>query len=255
MSRFPSTPSFDLGGKRALVAGASSGIGMACAVALAERGAEVVLAARRVDALQELAGEMTAQGWSARALALDVGDVEATAQAVAENGPFDILVNSAGMARHGKATDTAVDDFDAVMNVNLRGAYFLTQAVAKGLIAAGRPGSLINISSQMGHVGGRERAVYCASKFAVEGFSKAMALEFGSAKIRVNTICPTFILTDLTRSTFDDPVKRDWILDNIKLGRPGEVEDIMGAVVYLASDASSLVTGTAMMVDGGWTAD
>lgn len=255
MSRFPSTPSFDLGGKRALVAGASSGIGMACAVALAERGAEVVLAARRVDALQDLAGEMTAQGWSASALALDVGDVEATAQAVADNGPFDILVNSAGMARHGKATDTAVDDFDAVMNVNLRGAYFLTQAVAKGLIAAGRPGSLINISSQMGHVGGRERAVYCASKFAVEGFSKAMALEFGAAKIRVNTICPTFILTDLTRSTFDDPVKRDWILDKIKLGRPGEVEDIMGAVVYLASDASSLVTGTAMMVDGGWTAD
>jgi NAD(P)-dependent dehydrogenase (short-subunit alcohol dehydrogenase family) len=255
MSRFPSTPSFDLDGKRALVAGASSGIGMACAVALAERGAEVVLAARRVDALNELAGEMTAQGWSARALALDVGDVEAAAQAVADNGPFDILVNSAGMARHGKATDTAVDDFDAVMNVNLRGAYFLTQAVARGLIAAGRPGSLINISSQMGHVGGRERAVYCASKFAVEGFSKAMALEFGAAKIRVNTICPTFILTDLTRSTFDDPVKRDWILDKIKLGRPGEVEDIMGAVVYLASDASSLVTGTAMMVDGGWTAD
>jgi NAD(P)-dependent dehydrogenase (short-subunit alcohol dehydrogenase family) len=255
MSRFPSTPSFDLDGKRALVAGASSGIGMACAVALAERGAEVVLAARRVDTLHDLAGEMTAQGWSARALALDVGDVEATAQAVAENGPFDILVNSAGMARHGKATDTAVDDFDAVMNVNLRGAYFLTQAVARGLIAAGRPGSLINISSQMGHVGGRERAVYCASKFAVEGFSKAMALEFGAAKIRVNTICPTFILTDLTRSTFDDPVKRDWILDKIKLGRPGEVEDIMGAVVYLASDASSLVTGTAMMVDGGWTAD
>lgn len=255
MSRFPSTPSFDLDGKRALVAGASSGIGMACAVALAERGAEVVLAARRVDALQDLAGEMNDQGWSARALALDVGDVEATAQAVAENGPFDILVNSAGMARHGKATDTAVDDFDAVMNVNLRGAYFLTQAVARGLIAAGRPGSLINISSQMGHVGGRERAVYCASKFAVEGFSKAMALEFGAAKIRVNTICPTFILTDLTRSTFDDPVKRDWILDKIKLGRPGEVEDIMGAVVYLASDASSLVTGTAMMVDGGWTAD
>ena len=107
----------------------------------------------------------------------------------------------------------------------------------------------------MGHVGGRERAVYCASKFAVEGFTKAMALEFGSAKIRVNTICPTFILTDLTRSTFDDPDKRAWILDKIKLGRPGEIEDIMGAVVYLASDASALVTGTSMLVDGGWTAD
>ena len=123
------------------------------------------------------------------------------------------------------------------------------------MLAAGKTGSLINISSQMGHVGGLDRAVYCASKFAVEGFTKAMALEFGPAKIRVNTICPTFILTDLTRPTFDDPEKRAWVLNKIKLGRAGEVEDLMGAVVYLASDASSLVTGTAMMVDGGWTAD
>ncbi|MEY8800566.1 SDR family NAD(P)-dependent oxidoreductase [Leisingera sp. XS_AS12] len=255
MSTFPSTPSFSLEGKNALIAGASSGIGMACAVALAEHGAEVTLAARRTEALQDIAAEMTARGWKARVLQLDVADVEATAEAVAENGPFDILVNSAGLARHGKAVETAPEDFDAVMGVNVRGAYFLTQAVAKGLIAAGRPGSLINISSQMGHVGGRERAVYCASKFAVEGFTKAMALEFGPAKIRVNTVCPTFILTDLTRPTFDDPEKRAWVLDKIKLGRPGEVEDIMGAVVYLASDAASLVTGTALMVDGGWTAD
>lgn len=255
MSTFPSTPSFSLEGKNALIAGASSGIGMACAVALAEHGAEVTLAARRTEALQDIAAEMTARGWKARVLQLDVADVEATAEAVAENDPFDILVNSAGLARHGKAVETAPEDFDAVMGVNVRGAYFLTQAVAKGLIAAGRPGSLINISSQMGHVGGRERAVYCASKFAVEGFTKAMALEFGPAKIRVNTVCPTFILTDLTRPTFDDPEKRAWVLDKIKLGRPGEVEDIMGAVVYLASDAASLVTGTALMVDGGWTAD
>ncbi|WP_299986206.1 SDR family NAD(P)-dependent oxidoreductase [uncultured Ruegeria sp.] len=255
MPQFPSTPSFSLSGKRALVAGASSGIGMACAVALAEHGAEVTLAARRVGALQDISQDMKQQGWSARVLELDVSDVATTAKAVAQNGPYEILLNSAGLARHGKALDTQPDDFDAVMGVNVKGAYFLTQAVARGLLDAGRPGSLINISSQMGHVGGRERAVYCASKFAVEGFTKAMALEFGPAKIRVNTICPTFILTDLTRSTFDDPDKRAWILDKIKLGRPGEIEDIMGAVVYLASDASALVTGTAMMVDGGWTAD
>lgn len=255
MPQFPSTPSFNLHGKRALVAGASSGIGMACAVALAENGAEVTLAARRTGTLQDIAQDMSAQGWSAKVLELDVSDLPATAKAVAQNGPFDILLNSAGLARHSKAVDTQPDDFDAVMSVNVKGAYFLTQAVAKGLIEARRPGSLINISSQMGHVGGRERAVYCASKFAVEGFSKAMALEFGTAQIRVNTICPTFILTDLTKSTFDDPDKRAWILDKIKLGRPGEIEDIMGAVVYLASDASALVTGTALMVDGGWTAD
>lgn len=255
MIDFPSTPSFDLSGKRALITGASSGIGLACAVALAERGAEVVLAARRKDTLRDIADQMATQGWLAKALSLDVSDVPATADAVARHGPFDILLNSAGLARHSAAVDTTPEDFDAVMTINLRGAYFLTQAVAKGLMAAGKPGSLINISSQMGHVGGVDRAVYCASKFAVEGFTKAMALEFGPVGIRINTICPTFILTDLTRPTFEDPDKRAWVLDKIKLGRPGEVEDIMGAVVYLASDASKLVTGTAMMVDGGWTAD
>ena len=251
----PSTPSFNLSGKRALVTGASSGIGLACATALAEHGAEVTLAARRADKLTEIASEVTAKGWTATALEMDVTDVAATAEAVAKHGPFDILLNSAGLARHSKATETTVEDFDAVMNLNLRGAYFLTQAAAKGLLAAGRKGSLINISSQMGHVGGIDRAVYCASKFAIEGFTKAMALEFGKVGIRVNTICPTFILTELTQSTFDDPAKRAWVLDKIKLGRPGEVEDIMGAALYLASDASSLVTGTAMVIDGGWTAD
>ena len=255
MGQFPRTPSFSLAGKRALVAGASSGIGQACAVALAAAGAHVTLAARRAEKLAETAAQMAAKNWQADTLAMDVADVETTGKLVAENGPYDILVNSAGLARHGKATDTTAEDFDAVMAVNLRGAYFLTQAVAIGLFQAGRPGSLINISSQMAHVGGQERAVYCASKYGVEGFTKAMAIEWGPAKIRVNTICPTFILTDLTRLTFDDPAKRAWVLDRIKLGRAGEVRDIMGAVLYLASDASALVTGTSMMVDGGWTAD
>ncbi len=253
--KFPTTPKFDLSGKRALVAGSSSGIGLAGAIALAEHGAEVILAARRTDLLEDIVVQMTENGWNARAVTLDVGDVAATAKTVETLGPFDILLNSAGLARHSKAVDTQPDDFDAVMNVNLRGAYFLTQAVAKGLIAAGKTGSLINISSQMGHVGGLDRAVYCASKFAVEGFTKAMALEFGAHKIRINTICPTFVLTDLTRPTFEDPEKRAWVLDKIKLGRPSDVEDLMGAVVYLASDASSMMTGTSMLIDGGWTAD
>ena len=255
MSKFPRTPSFDLGGKRALVTGASSGIGLACAVALAQSGADITLAARNRDKLTELVGDMAAENWKTSVLPLDLSDVDATAKAVADNGPFDILVNSAGQARHSLATDTTSEDFDVVMNINLRGAYFVTQAVARGLLAAGKPGSLINISSQMAHVGGRERAVYCASKHAVEGFTKAMAIEFGPSKIRVNTICPTFILTPLTQPTFEDPEKRAWVLDKIKLGRAGKVEDIMGAVVYLASDASDLVTGTSLMIDGGWTAD
>ena len=207
------------------------------------------------ELLTDIADRMTGEGWSADTLPLDVADVEATQQAVGEREPFDILVNSAGVAIHTKAVDTRVDDFDTVMGINLRGAYFLTQAVGRRSLEAGRPGSLINISSQMAQVGGRERAVYCASKHAVEGFTKAMAIEWGPAKIRVNTICPTFILTDLTRPSFDDPHKRAWIEGMIKLGRAGNVEDIMGAVIYLASDASALVTGTALLVDGGWTAD
>lgn len=251
----PRTPSFQLNGKRALVSGASSGIGLACAAALAEYGAEVTLAARRLDRLTSLAEALRADGRNVRVLELDITDIAATETSVENAGPFDILVNSAGVARHGRASDTTVDDFDAVSDINIRAAYFLTRAVANGLLAAGRPGSLVNISSQMAHVGGTDRAVYCATKHAVEGFTKSMAIEWGKAGIRVNTICPTFILTELTQATFDDPEKRAWIEGKIKLGRAGTVEDIMGAVIYLASDASALVTGTAMMVDGGWTAE
>lgn len=250
----PQTPSMRLDGKRALVAGASSGIGLACAVALAEAGAHVVLAARRTDKLGEAVGAITDKGWSAEARALDVADVAASGDLCRAEAPFDVLVNSAGLARHSAATETTADDFDAVMDVNLRGAYFLHQAVAARLIEAGRPGSLMTISSQMGHVGGIDRAVYCASKFAVEGFTKAMAIEWGAKGIRVNTICPTFILTELTKPTFDDPDKRAWIESKIKLPRVGQVEDIMGACLFLASDASALVTGSSLLIDGGWTA-
>jgi NAD(P)-dependent dehydrogenase (short-subunit alcohol dehydrogenase family) len=255
MVDLPRTPSFRLTGKRALVAGASSGIGLACAAALAEAGAEVVLVARNGQKLDAVVASIEAVGGRARALVADVADVSGMAEAVADNGPFDILVNSAGLARHTPAVDTTPEDFDGVVALNIRGAYFLTQAVARGLIASGRPGSLINISSQMGHVGGVDRAVYCATKHAVEGFTKAMAIEWGPHRIRVNTVCPTFVRTALTRSTFENPERARWILDKIKLGRIGEVEDIMGAVVYLASDASALVTGTSMMIDGGWTAE
>ena len=255
MIDLPETPSFGLHGHKVLVTGASSGIGLACATAMAEAGGDVVLAARRLDKLEEAVGAMTARGWTVSALQLDVADVDAVRSNVTRHGPFDVLVNSAGLARHTPATETTPDDFDAVMGINLRGAYFLTQAVAKGLLDAGKPGSLINISSQMAHVGGVDRAVYCASKFAVEGFTKAMAVELGPSGIRVNTVCPTFIRTPLTEQTFERPERVEWIEQKIKLGRTGVVEDVMGAVLYLASDASSLVTGTSILVDGGWTSD
>ncbi|WP_420859905.1 SDR family NAD(P)-dependent oxidoreductase [Marivivens marinus] len=255
MMELPATPSFRLTGKRALVVGASSGIGLACATALAEAGADVTLAARRVEALTDLAGAFAARGWASSVLPLDLADVTSVQGALAAAEPFDVVLNAAGLARHGPALDTTPEDFDAAMGINLRGAYFLFQSAARRLIDRGKPGSLISISSQMGHVGGQDRAVYCASKHGVEGMTKAMAIEWGPHQIRVNTICPTFILTDLTRPTFDDPAKRAWIESKIKLGRVGKVEDIMGAAVYLASDASAMVTGSAMMIDGGWTAD
>ncbi|MEJ6397234.1 SDR family NAD(P)-dependent oxidoreductase [Yoonia sp. 208BN28-4] len=251
----PQTPSFRLNGKRALVAGASSGIGLACAVALGEAGAEVTLAARSAGKLNDAVTQMQAAGMQATALTLDVANVAATTQEVDKTGPYDILVNSAGLAIHSPATETTEQDFDAVADLNIKGAYFLTQAVARGLIAAGKPGSLINISSQMAHVGGIDRAVYCATKHAVEGFTKAMAIEWGKQGIRVNTICPTFVRTPLTEPTFSNPDRVAWLMEKIKLGRVGEVTDMMGPVVYLASDASALMTGTHLLIDGGWTAE
>lgn len=255
MIKLPRTPSLRLEGRRALVAGASSGIGLGCAVALAEAGAAVHLVAREQVRLDEVVLAMRAEGFDAHGLALDIVDLEETARAVSREGPFDVLVNSAGVARHAPAVDVDADNFDFVFDVNVRAAFFLTTAVARGLLAAGRPGSLINISSQMGHVGGVDRAVYCATKHAVEGFTKAMAIEWGPAGIRVNTICPTFVRTPLGERTLADPARRRWIKEKIKLGRVGEVEDVMAAVAYLSSDAASLVTGTSMMIDGGWTAE
>ena len=251
----PQTPSFSLANKNALVVGASSGIGLACAVALADYGAKVTLAARRTKNIKELAEKLNNKGCDASILDLDIGNLENIEENLLSKGPYDVLVNSAGIAKHSLSKNTNVSDFDEVLNVNLKGAFFLTRTVANQLLKDKKSGSLINISSQMGIVGGLERSVYCASKHAVEGFTKAMAIEYGPYGIRINTICPTFILTDLTRPTFEDAKKRKWIEEKIKLGRVGKVEDIMGAVIYLASDASSLVTGSALMVDGGWTAE
>lgn len=247
----PRTPSFRLDGRRALVAGASRGIGLGCAVALAEAGAHVVLAARGAGELGAAVGEMQAAGLPAEARVLDVTDRAGVEAMLDEAGPFDVVVNSAGLARHSPALETEEADYDAVMAINVKAAYFLAQAAARRMVHGG---SIIQISSQMGHVGGLDRAVYCASKHALEGMTRAMAIEWGPQGIRVNTLCPTFIRTPLTEATFADPEKVAWIESKIKLGRVGRVDDIMGPVVFLASDASALVTGSALLVDGGWTA-
>lgn len=253
--QLPTTPSFRLDGKRALVTGASSGIGLASAVALAEAGAELVMFARGEARLQAVCDQLVDAGFAAQCTAVDISDTEATTDAIAASGPIDVLVNAAGLARHTPAVDTDPADFDAVYNVNVRGAYFISTAIARGMIERASGGSIIHISSQMAHVGGIDRAVYCSSKHAIEGFVKSMAIEWGAHRVRINSVCPTFVRTPLTEQTFSRPERVKWIEEKIKLGRVAEVEDLMGPVLFLASEASAMVTGTSLLVDGGWTAD
>lgn len=250
----PRTPSLRVDGQRALITGASRGIGMGAAVALADAGAHVVLMARSSAELLEVVNEIQQRGGSAEALSMDVTDVDSVKQEIGKQAVFDILVNNAGANRPGPLSAAAEADFDHVMDLNVRATYFLTQAVTQKMIERGEGGVVLNTSSQMGHVGGIDRSIYCASKFAVEGMTKALAIELGPHNIRVNTICPTFISTPLTAATLADPERVAWIESKIKLGRIGEIEDIMGAVVFLSSPAASLITGTSLLIDGGWTA-
>lgn len=251
----PNPPTFRLDGKRALVTGAGRGIGLAGAAALADAGAHVTLVARSRDEIEAAAEAIRHRGGDAVAVPLDMSDLDAVSQVIGQAAPFDIFLNNAGTNRPTPFVEVAIEDFDAVMGLNVRSAFFAAQAVARRLIAAGRSGSIINVSSQMGHVGGAGRTVYCASKFAVEGMTKAMAIELGSHGIRVNTLCPTFIETPMTAPMLRDPSFRDRVLSKIKLGRLGQVEDLTGAIVFLASDSSGLMTGSSLLVDGGWTAE
>ena len=249
------TPSFRLDGKRALVTGAGRGLGLAAASALADAGAHVTLAARTKSEIEDAASAIRTRGQKADPLVLDVRDVEATRSTISGQAPFDILVNNAGTNRPAPFVDVKVEDFDFVFGLNVRAAYFVAQAVARRMVEAKKGGSIINMSSQMGHVGGPTRTVYCATKHAMEGFTKAMAIELAPHKIRVNTLAPTFIETPMTRPFFQNEAFRKDTLNRIKLGRLGQLEDLTGAIVFLASDASALMTGASMVVDGGWTAE
>ncbi len=249
------TPSFRLDGRRALVTGAGRGIGLAAASALAEAGAHVTLAARTTKEIEKAAEAIRARRQQAEALTLDVTNIEGVRKTLAAREPFQILVNNAGMNRPKMLPDVTIDDFDTIMGLNVRAAFFMAQTVATRLMEAKLPGSIMNISSQMGHVGAARRTVYCTSKHAMEGFTKAMAIELAPHNVRVNSIGPTFLETPMTRPFFQNKAFREEVLSKIKLGRLGQLEELTGAIVFLASDASSLMTGSALVLDGGWTAE
>lgn len=254
-NRIATAPSFRLDGKRALVTGGGRGLGLAAAGALADAGAHVTLAARTAAEIEEAAAAIRARGQKADALVLDVTDLPAMQSKIAQAEPFNILINNAGTNRPKPLLDVSIDDFDTIMGLNVRSAYFVAQAVARRLLDAKQSGSIINISSQMGHVGAARRTVYCASKHAMEGFTKAMAIELAPHNIRVNSVGPTFIETPLTRPFFENAAFKAEVLSKIKLGRLGQLDEVTGAIVFLASEASSLITGSALVVDGGWTAE
>jgi NAD(P)-dependent dehydrogenase (short-subunit alcohol dehydrogenase family) len=245
---------FRLDGKIALVSGAGRGIGRACALALADAGAELVLVSRTRSELDEVARKIACGGGKARPLPFDVTRSDVVRDAFAGLGHLDVLVNNAGLNRPQPFLEVDETTLDLLLGLNVRAAFLVAQAAARLMVANGG-GVIINMSSQMGHVGSEhDRTVYVMTKHAVEGLTKAMAVELAPKGVRVVSIAPTFVQTPLTKPFFDDPETRKWILDRIPLGRGGTVEEVAQAVVFLASPAASLVTGSSLLVDGGWTA-
>ncbi len=253
MVELPRTPSFRLDGRRALVTGAGRGIGLAAAAALADAGAHVVLAARTRSDLEEVHEAIAKAGGSSEVLVLDVLDDAAVRQEVASRPPFNVLVNNAGINRPQPFIEFKTEDLDLLLDLNIRAAFVVAQAVARRMVETETRGALIHISSQMAFTTGPGRTVYCATKAALEGLSRAIAAELAPKGIRSVTLCPTFVETPLAAQMLAKPEFRAFVLEKIKLGRIGQVEDLMGAIVYLASDASGLVTGTHLLIDGGWT--
>ena len=242
---------FDLKGKRALITGGSRGIGLACAQALSEFGAEVVITGRGERDLDQA---IAAIGPGASAIVCDATDIGALAKLIEREAPFHVLVNNAGTNKPQPFVEVTEENYDLITDINVRALFFASQFVVRKMKASKIEGSIIHMSSQMGHIGSPNRSVYVASKHAVEGLTKAMAVELAPERIRVNSVAPTFIETSMTKPMLANQDFMSFVEKNIPLGFIGEPRDVAGAVVYLASDASRLVTGSCLKVDGGWTA-
>lgn len=244
---------YDLSGQTAVISGAGRGLGRGCALLLAERGAHVVAVSRTEDELTDLCGRIKSGGGTAQYRQVDVTDIEAFRSTMEGLGPIDIFVNNAGTNIPQPFIEVAADVFDRVVGLNFRAAYFAAQSAARSMVRQ-RSGTIIHISSQLGHVGAPNRTVYCATKHAIEGLTKAMALELGPLGIRVNSVGPTFVETPMTRPFFADEAFRGEVLGNIPMGQLASIEDVAEAVCYLASPAAGMVNGHCLLVDGGWTA-
>ncbi len=243
----------DLQGLTALVTGAGRGLGEACATGLAESGARVIALSRTENELSALVERIAGSNGRAEGVVCDVTDSVAIGKVFARLPRLDILVNNAGMNKPQPFVDVDEDTLDAMLELNVRAAFVVAQAAARLMLRQGS-GSIIHMSSQMGRVGAENRTVYCATKHAIEGLTKAMAVELAPSKVRVNAVAPTFVETPLTRPFFADPAFKEWVMNRIPMGELGEMEDVVAAVLYLASPGARLVTGQSIAVDGGWTA-
>ena len=249
---------FRLDNRTALITGAGRGIGRACAIALAQAGAEVWLAARTKDEIEQAAAEIRAAGHRAHAVVCDVTKSDEMRKVVSAIPVLDVLVNNAGGNIPEPFVEVSEEHLDRLMDLNLRSAFLTAQSAAKKMLEAPdrktRGGAIINMSSQMGHVGSVNRSVYCMTKHGLEGLTKAMALELAAHGIRVVSIAPTFIETPMTKPFMARPGFAEWVHERIPAGRVGQAEEVANAVLFAASPAASLVTGTSLLVDGGWTA-